>query len=175
MKRTSINSSSSLVLDQVDHQNVIQPIQSMIVSMRNEWNYHQVFYFVHFMISPIQVKRISSSIIPCLWVIFFSLDFKYPVHSNGYLSIPTTNGNQSSSFTHSFGYSAFAPTLPIHFPPNHPPHPRPPPVAYLLNENQTSNSKSSSSSNATSSHRVLSSSKWSRQREKKKSELFTFN
>ena len=165
MKRTSNDSSSPLVLDQVDHQNVMHPIQSMIVLMRNGLNYHQVFYFVHFLISPIKVKRknffFDNSM--SLGYFFSLLDFKYPVHSNGYLSIPPTNGNQSSSFTHSFGYSAFAPTLPIHFPHNHhhPHHPPPAPVAYLLNENRTSNSKSSSSSssNATSSHRVLSSSK----------------
>ncbi len=86
----------------------------------------------------------------------FFVDFKYPVHSNGYLSIPTTNGNQSSSFIHSFGCSAFAPTLPIHFP--HPPPP-PHPPAYLLNDNRTSNSKSSIATSS-SSHRILSSSKW---------------
>jgi hypothetical protein len=39
-------------------------------------------------------------------------DFKYPVHSNDYLSIPLTNGNQLSSFR----YSAFTPTLPLHIP-----------------------------------------------------------
>jgi hypothetical protein len=87
-------------------------------------------------------------------------DFKYPVHTNGYLSIPTTNGNHSSPFIPSFGCSAFAPTLPIHFPPPPPPHPHPP--AYLLNDNRASNSKSSSSSSiatSSSSHRILSSSK----------------
>ncbi len=86
------------------------------------------------------------------------LDFKYPVHSNGYLTIPTTNGNQSSSFIHSFGCSAFAPTLPIHFAHNHHPPP-PPPPAYLLNDSRTSNSKSSSIATSSSSHRALSSSK----------------
>lgn len=177
--------SSSSVLDQVDHPNEIQHIQSMIVLMRNDWNYHQVFYFVHFLISPIKVKRTQKKITHDYFfgLFSFSLDFKYPVHTNGYFSIPTTNGNQSSSsssFTHSFGYSAFVPTLPIpplHNHHHHHHHPPPAPVAYLLNENRTSNSKSSSSSssssgsssNATSSsHRVLSSSKWSRQREEEK-------
>ena len=148
----------------------------MIVLKINGLNYHQACYFVHFLISPIKVTRIFNSSKNRILIIRLVLDFKYPVHSNGYLSIPTANGNQSSSFIHSFGYSAFAPTLPIHFPHNHPPPPPPhhhhhphaavAPPAYLLNENRTSNTKSSSSStsssssNATSSsHRVLSSSK----------------
>ena len=111
--------------------------------------------------------------------IFAFLDFKYPVHSNGYLSIPTANGNQTSPFAHSFGYSAFAPTLPLHFPPNHhvahhhqqqqqqqqqssQQHSLP---SYLLNDSRISNLKtssiaaSSSSSSSSSSQRSLSSSK----------------
>ncbi len=100
------------------------------------------------------------------FIFFCKLDFKYPVHSNGYLSIPTTNGNQSSSFTHSFGYSAFAPTLPIHFPHNHHHHHyQHHPLPYHLNDtNRTTNYKSSASiatptPSSSSSHRPLSSSK----------------
>lgn len=93
--------------------------------------------------------------------------FKYPVHSNGYVSVPTTNGNQSSSFTHSFGYSAFAPTLPLHFAHNHP-------SPYLLGDSRAtrlneanyksssvaaSSSSSSSTSSSSSSYRPLASSK----------------
>lgn len=56
-----------------------------------------------------------------LFFSFLRLAFKYPVHSNGYLSVPSSNGNQSStSFSHSFPYSAFAPTLPMGFPSSHP-------------------------------------------------------
>ncbi|CAF1486066.1 unnamed protein product [Adineta ricciae] len=108
--------------------------------------------------------KLSSSLLLRSFPEFANQAFKYPVHSNGYLSVPPTNGNQPSSFTHSFGYSAFAPTLPIHFPTNH--HPSP----YLLAENRATrsnepNSKSppssSSSSLATStsspSHRAHSS------------------
>ena len=97
------------------------------------------------------------------------LAFKYPVHSNGYVSVPTANGSQSSSFTHSFGYSAFAPTLPIHYAHNHS-------HSFLLNDsrithlndtNYKSSSittptpllSSSSSSSSSTSHRPLSSSK----------------
>ncbi|CAF0731045.1 unnamed protein product [Rotaria sordida] len=64
--------------------------------------------------------KLSSSFLLRSFPDFTNQTFKYPVHSNGYVSVPTTNGNQSSSFTHSFGYSAFAPTLPIHFSHNHP-------------------------------------------------------
>ncbi|UJR33766.1 hypothetical protein I4U23_021193 [Adineta vaga] len=115
--------------------------------------------------------KLSSTLLLRSFPEFANQAFKYPVHSNGYLSVPPTNGNQSSSFTHSFGYSAFAPTLPIHFPTNHHHHHQqqqhPP---HLLGENRTtrlneSNYKSppssSSSSLATStsspSHRAHSS------------------
>ncbi len=95
-------------------------------------------------------------------IIFIKIAFKYPVHSNGYLSVPTANGNQSSSFIHSFGHSAFAPTLPIHFAHNHHHHHHHP---YLLGENRAANYKTSivpppsTSSSSSSSHRAQSSSK----------------
>jgi len=93
-------------------------------------------------------------------LLYFQLDFKYPVHSNGYLSIPTTNGNQSSSFLPTFGCSAFVPTLPIHFAHNHHHHHHHP-SPYHLNDNRPTNYKTSSIATPTSSsaHRPPSSSK----------------
>ncbi|CAF2330303.1 unnamed protein product [Rotaria sp. Silwood2] len=97
--------------------------------------------------------KLSSSFLLRSFPDFTNQTFKYPVHSNGYVSIPTTNGNQSSSFTHSFGYSAFAPTLPIHFSHSHPsPYHLVDSRTTRLNEtNYKSSSIATSSSSATSS------------------------
>lgn len=106
-----------------------------------------------------QKHRTEHEII--LFFLFLSLPlaFKYPVHSNGYLSLPTTNGNQSSSFSHAFGYSAFAPTLPLHFAPNHPAHHHP----YLLADTRSTRFNESNAKGSKVStpplHRPLSSSK----------------
>ena len=152
---------SGVALDLVDHRKEIQRIPSMIVSMINVLNYHPVFCSVHFLTLPIQVRKNTAPNTKSSFSSCFSLRlaFKYPVHSNGYLSVPTTNGNQSSSFSHAFGYSAFAPTLPLHFAPNHPAHHHP----YLLADSRSTRFNESNAKGSKVStpplHRPLSSSK----------------